>query len=303
MNFLLVAIPYLAFLTFVVGVVWRVMVWARAPVPFRIPTVSGQAKSLDFIPANRLESPPDGKWTIGRMALEILFFRSLFRNTKAEMREGPKIVYGGTKWLWLFALAFHWVFLFVLLRHLRFFTDPVAWLPATLDSVDGFFRFTLPALYLTDVVFLVSVGFLLARRYLNPQVRYISLAADYFPLYLLLAIAVTGMMTRYVAKTDVVAVKEYAMGLVAFSPTVPAGLGVWFVVHLLLVSTLAAYFPFSKLMHMGGVFLSPTRNLANNNRAERHVNPWNPEVELHSFDHWKEEFSDEIAQAGYELKE
>jgi hypothetical protein len=26
------------------------------------------------------------------------------------------------------------------------------------------------------------------------------------------------------------------------------------------------YFPFSKLMHMGGVFLSPTRNMPNNTR-------------------------------------
>ena len=39
------------------------------------------------------------------------------------------------------------------------------------------------------------------------------------------------------------------------------------------MSALAAYFPFSKLMHMAGVFLSPTRNLANNNRMVRHVNP------------------------------
>ena len=170
--------------------------------------MSGQAKSLDWLPSQKLESPPDAKWTFGRMALEILFFRSLFRNTKAEMKEGPKIVYGGTKWLWLFALAFHWAFLVVLLRHLRFFTDPVSWLPATLDSVDGFFRFTLPAFYATDAVLFLALVFLLARRYLNPQVRYISLAADYFPLYLLLAVAATGMLMRYVAKTDVVAVKE-----------------------------------------------------------------------------------------------
>ena len=60
-------------------------------------------------------------------------------------------------------------------------------------------------------------------------------------------------------------------------------------VHLLLVSVLAAYFPFSKLMHIGGVFLSPTRNLANNNRSQRHINPWNYPVKTHSYAEWEED--------------
>ena len=297
-----VVLPYAAIVIFLVGVVWRVLVWARSPVPFRIPTVSGQAKSLGFLPSQRLESPPDGKWAFGRMVLEILFFRSLFRNTKAEMREGPKIVYGGAKLLWAFALAFHWTFLIILLRHLRFFSDPVPGFASALEGADGFFRFTLPAFYLTDLVILAALGFLLIRRFVSPTVRYISQAADYFPLFLLLGIALSGVAVRYVWKTDVVAIKELGMGLLAFSPAVPAGISAGFFIHLTLVSVLLAYFPFSKLMHFGGVFLSPTRNLANNNRAVRHVNPWNPEVELHSFAHWKEEFAEEIAQAGYELK-
>ena len=73
-------------------------------------------------------------------------------------------------------------------------------------------------------------------------------------------------------------------------------------VHLLLVSVLAAYFPFSKLMHMGGVFLSPTRNLANNNRAVRHINPWNYPVKIHTYAEWEEEFRDKIEAAGLPLE-
>ncbi len=34
------------------------------------------------------------------------------------------------------------------------------------------------------------------------------------------------------------------------------------------------YFPFSKLMHAGGVFFSPSRNQRDNVRDQRHVNPW-----------------------------
>ena len=89
------------------------------------------------------------------------------------------------------------------------------------------------------------------------------------------------------------------MGLVSFSPAIPAGGIHWlFFAHLLLVSTLLIYFPFSKLMHMGGVFLSPTRNLSNNNRAVRHVNPWDYPVKTHPYDEYEDEFRDKMVAAG-----
>jgi nitrate reductase gamma subunit len=82
---------------------------------------------------------------------------------------------------------------------------------------------------------------------------------------------------------------------------VPESIGTPFYIHLFLVSTLFAYFPFSKLMHMGGVFLSPTRNLANDNRVRRHVNPWNPVVEPHTYAQWEDEFRDKLLAAGIPL--
>ncbi len=65
---------------------------------------------------------------------------------------------------------------------------------------------------------------------------------------------------------------------------------------------LLAYFPFSKLMHMPGVFLSPTRNLANDNRARRHVNPWNAPVKVHTYEEWEEEFHKALKSAGFPLE-
>ncbi len=62
-------------------------------------------------------------------------------------------------------------------------------------------------------------------------------------------------------------------GLVTLHPMVPAGVGPIFFVHNLPGQRALAYSRFSKLMHMGGVFLSPTRNMMNNNRMERYVNP------------------------------
>jgi nitrate reductase gamma subunit len=82
---------------------------------------------------------------------------------------------------------------------------------------------------------------------------------------------------------------------------VPEGIGTIFYVHLFLVCSLLAYFPFSKLLHMPGIFMSPTRNLANNNRMVRHINPWNPQVKVHTYEEWEEEFHDLLKGAGIPL--
>ncbi len=297
-----VFVPYAAIAVFLLGFTYRILKWSRSAVPFRITTTCGQAKSLSFIKNENLESPHNLAGVIGRMALEVLCFRSLFRNTKASLTDDQELVYGRDKWLWAAALAFHWCFLIVLLRHCRFFAGEVPSLVLALQSVDGFFEVGVPILYLTGIVLLASVTFLFLRRVVTPQLRYISLAADYFPLFLIMAIAVSGILMRHLYKVDIVSIKELAMGLVAFQPNVPEGIGSIFFVHLFLVSVLFAYFPFSKLMHLGGVFMSPTRNMANDNRARRHVNPWNYEVHTHTYEEYEDEFRDVMREAGLPLE-
>jgi nitrate reductase gamma subunit len=293
-----VIVPYAAVTTFLVGVSYRVVRWSLSPVPFRIPTTCGQQKSLPWIKASWLENPYRTTGVIFRMLLEVLLFRSLFRNTKVDLRQGPRLIYGESKFLWLGALAFHWSFLFIFLRHLRFFTEPVPHWVLLLDKVDSFFQIGVPILYVTDVVIILALLYLLQRRLADPQVRYISLPADYFALFLILGLALSGIWMRYFTRVDIVAIKQLAIGLVTFSPVVPKEVGSLFLVHISLLSTLAAYSPFSKLMHMGGVFLSPTRNLANNNRMKRHVNPWDYPVKVHTYQEWEAEFHDKIVAAG-----
>ena len=108
-----------------------------------------------------------------------------------------RLVYGEQKWLWLAALAFHWSFLVVLLRHLRFFIEPTPAWWASSPAIDGFFQVGAPVLYVTDIVLLAALGYLLVRRLSDPQVRYISLFPDYFALFLLLGLVVTGVLMRY----------------------------------------------------------------------------------------------------------
>jgi len=298
LSFLLTAVlPYAAFTVFIAGVIYRVVQWAKAPVPFRITTTCGQEKSLPWIRTNPLENP-SGLWgVIGRMALEIFLFRSLFRNTKVDILQ-KRPVYGSAKWLWFFGLLFHWSLLIIVLRHLRFFIEPIApWING-LSAVDGFFEIGIPTLYLSDAAILTGLSFLFLRRVVVPQVRYISLFTDYFSLLLILGVVSTGLLMRHFFPADLLQVKNLALGWVTFSPVVPKGIGTVFYIHLCFVFVLMAWFPMSKLMHMGGVFLSPTRNLANNNRMNRHLNPWNAPVKVHTYEEYEDEFRDKMKLAG-----
>jgi nitrate reductase gamma subunit len=167
-----------------------------------------------------------------------------------------------------------------------------------IERVDGFFQFGLPVVYLSGIILLAATLYLLLRRMFIPQLNYISLASDYFPLFLIAGIAVTGIMMRYFTKIDVVAVKEFTIGLVTFHPVIPENVGGLFYVHLFFVSILLMYFPFSKLMHLGGIFMSPTRNLTGNTRAVRHVNPWNYPVKVHTYEEYEDHFRDLMIEAG-----
>ena len=291
-------IPFLAAITFIVGFIYRVVDWARSPVPFCIPTTCGQQKSLPWIKSAPIENPSTTGGVIVRMFLEIVFFRSLFRNTKQKLKEGDKLSYEWEIWLWVGALAFHWAFFTVVFRHLRFFLEPVPACIQIVENLDGFLQIALPGLLLSGVVLLVAVTFLFLRRIFIPQVRYISLASDFFPLFLIMGIAFTGILMRYFTKVDIVGIKEFAMGLVTFHFHIPEGVGGLFYVHLFFVSILLVYFPFSKLMHLGGIFMSPTRNLTTNSRVKRHVNPWNYPVKVHSYEAYEDEFREKMVEAG-----
>ncbi len=297
---LTVVIPYAAFAVFMVGFVFRVVQWAKAPVPFRIPSTCGQEKSLPWIRTNPLDNPSCLWGVIGRMALEILLFRSLFRNTRVEILQ-KRPVYDSAKWLWFFGLLFHWSLLIIVLRHLRFFIEPIAGWINSLSALDGFFEIGIPTLYLSDAAILAGLSFLLLRRLISSRLRYISLFTDYFSLLLILGVVGTGLLMRHFFPADLLQVKNMALGWVTFSPVVPKEVGMLFYMHLCFVFTLMVFFPMSKLMHMGGVFLSPTRNLANDNRMKRHINPWNAPVKVHTYEEYEDEFREKMKLAGLPL--
>jgi nitrate reductase gamma subunit len=298
-----VVIPYLAIITFALGFAARIIGWSRSPVPFSIPTTGGQQnpttggqqKTLPWIKHAQFDSPVSRWQVVVRMALEILTFRSLFRNTRMKLKEGGRISYQLELFLWVGALAFHYAFLVVLIRHLRLFIEPVPFFVQLIENIDSFFRveiiypafkFGVPGVYISGFVLLAAVSYLFLRRLFVQQVKYISIASDYFPLFLIFGIALSGIFMRYFTKIDVTAAKELTLGSAVFF------------VHIFFVSILLAYFPFSKLMHLGGVFLSPTRNMATDTRARRHINPWNYPVPVHTYDEYEDEFREKMVEVG-----
>ena len=228
---------YLAAGTLIFGVAWKCWVYARTPQPLKIP----------------IPPAPTTRWgVVQRMLLEVTLFRSLFRSNK---------------WIWLFGWIFHVALLAVLLRHLRYFTEPVwAWV-ALMQPIGLYAGFAM----------LAALIALWARRFLVDRVRYISSPSDHLMLALLAAIAASGLAMKYVAHTDIVALKAFFLGLMAFDwqelPADPALL-----VHLTLVALLMIVFPLSKLLHAPGVFFSPSLNQVDNAREQRHVAGWSARI-------------------------
>lgn len=307
-----VVIPYIAGFIFVVGVLYRIFFWTRSVVPFKIPTTCGQQKSLPWLRRtwmDRFDSPYTNWETAVRMLMEVFLFRSLWKNVRYEL---PAQTAVSTKWLWLFALTFHWSLLIVLIRHFRFFLQPVPDFVNFIQNLDGFveihvgwFQPHVVHIMVTGLTLLIALLYLLYRRLGFPRERTLSLPSDYIALILLLCVVITGLLMRYVIPVDVAQVKELAQGLLSFHPPASPDLHWLFMLHLLFVSTLLAYFPFSKLMHSAGIFFSPTRNMPNNNRAVRHINPWNYPVKGVDWDEFYESFKEdmeELEKMGYVVK-
>jgi len=229
---------YLATAVLVFGVLHRIVGYARTPAPLKIPTTP---------------APTTRSGVVVRMAQEVLLFRSLFRSNK---------------WIWLFGFAFHVALALVLVRHLRYFTEPV-WLPVALMQPFGVYA---------GLAMVGALAMLWLRRFAVSRVRYISAPSDHLWLLLLILIGASGLAMKFVAHTDIVAVKAFFLGLL-YLDWQPLPADPLLYLHLLLVLALMLLFPFSKLLHAPGVFFSPTRNQADDPRERRHVAPWAAELD------------------------
>ena len=298
-----VVLPYVALSVFVLGIIYRVAcVWGRAPAPFSIGTTCGQQRSLPWIRSATVDNPSSRLAVLARMLLEVVLFRSLLRNTRSYVVPGPRIVVRSEWLLWVLAMVFHLSLFVTVVRHLRFVFDPVPSIVLLVLRFDGFLDISTPTLYVSGIGLLLGACSLLVRRLLDHRLRIVSLPSDYFPLFLLIAIAGTGVCMRYFTAVDVTAVREVFVGLARLRPSVPESISPLVSMHLFLVCFLIAYLPWSKLAHAAGVFLSPTRNLRCDSRAFRHANPWNHGVRTRTYAEYESEYRDKLIAANLPIE-
>jgi nitrate reductase gamma subunit len=243
MSTLFAILFYFATLVFVVGTLYRIGIYTRTPAPLKIPTTP---------------APITSGGVVLRMMREVFLFESLF---KANL------------WTWGLGWLFHASLALVLLRHLRYFTDPV-W---------GWVAFIQPFGMYAGITMLLGVAGLWARRIFVERIRYISTPSDHLMLALFMAIAISGLAMKFFVHTDVIAVKGFMLGLMHFnvfhsdSPDLPSSIALY--AHLSLVALLLMIFPISKLLHAPGLFFSPGRNQADNSRDKRHISGWGKKLE------------------------
>jgi nitrate reductase gamma subunit len=238
MTIMFAVLFYFAAGLFAVGLSYRIYTYARTPAPLKIPTT----------PAPRTRT---GVALL--MAREVFFFESLF---KASL------------WTWLFSALFHAGLALVLLRHLRYFIDPVwSWV-----------IFIQPFGMYAGFMMVAGLMGLWARRFFVDRVRYISTPSDHLMLAMLIGIGISGLVMKFITHTDVVGIKNFFMGLMSFTiNTLPSD---WMIyMHLSLIALLMIIFPFSKLLHAPGLFFSPTRNQVENSRDKRHLSAWAAKLE------------------------
>ncbi len=224
---------YIATAIFVVGLAYKISLYSRTPAPLKIPTTP---------------APVTQSGVVLRMFREVAFFESLFKSNK---------------WTWLFGWVFHMAMLLVVLRHLRYFTEPVWFWVNWIQPFGKYAGFAM----------LAGLLALWARRLMVERIRYISGPSDHLMLMLLIGIAASGLGMKYLVHTDIVSLKAFALGLIYFNwQPLPADLVL--IIHLSLVLILMVIFPVSKLLHAPGVFFSPSRNQVDNSREKRHLAPW-----------------------------
>jgi nitrate reductase gamma subunit len=229
---------YVATAVFVLGLAARIVDFARTPAPLSIPTTP---------------APTTSGGVALRMFREVVFFESLFK---------------GNLWIWIFAALFHFGLALVVVRHLRYFTEPV-WFWVAIAQPFG---------VVAGFAMVAGLAGLWARRFLVERIRYISTPSDHLMLALLVLIGLTGLGMKFLMHTDIVAVKAFFLGLMRFDiQPLPEHPGLY--LHLFLVATLMIVFPFSKLLHAPGIFFSPSRNQVDNPRERRHLAPWAAKLE------------------------
>jgi nitrate reductase gamma subunit len=201
MGKILILAAYTAYVAFWIRFLMHAIVWWRAVRRHAVP--SGQ------LFASRLKAA-------ALTAVDVILLGRLFRVNPA---------------LWLGEWVFHVTFLLVVIRHLRYFLNPVplwVWNMQTPGIIAGY-------------VMPFSLLYILAVRFFSKREKYAAPANMVF-LVLVFFICSIGVFMHGVYKPNLVEVKVFILGVLSFSHA-PVPESVLFMVHFLLVLVLLLLLP------------------------------------------------------------
>ena len=217
-------LPYITLVVLVGGMIYRLVTWYKMPSPGK----------LTLFPA-----PPPGSGLVLGVLKETFLLRTLFKADKV---------------LWQGSWGFHILLLLIFFGHFRVVTDfPKVWGALQMDKA-GVDDMSAVLGGGAGIIVLIAALFLLIRRLVLTRVRDISSAADYLVLILLIAVLLTGDYMRFFTQFDLDEARTYFAGLITFRPQLPQSS--FFLFHFFLGQILLMCIPFSKIMHLGGVFFS-----------------------------------------------
>ncbi len=219
--------PYVAVVAFFGGIGYRVYRWWKRP-PVTV----------------HLSLYPRPRGRVGRLLdalVDMFTLKGLLRVNKP---------------LWIGGFVMHLGLLFILLGHIRVFTDFYFLWDLLQWGEEQQHQFSAVAGTIAGALFSLPLLYLLARRWSGP-VKWLSMPEDYFLLFLLIAIALTGFHMRLLRRVAIEELHTFFRGLATFQwQPPPTSAGIAFIYHFAFVQILMIYFPFSKLMHTIGSVLS-----------------------------------------------
>lgn len=219
MEILFLIIVYVMYAIFCGRFLLHALAWYGASRRFRM-----------LLPSPRPVSFP----LIAVTVLDVVFFRRLFASNKL---------------LWLFSWTFHLSFIVVLIRHLRYFLEPVP----------GAIAFIQPMGVVAGYALTSSLILLILYRAVQRKNRYAA-KVNYLILGLVLMISATGLLMRSSLQLDLMEVKRFILGLLSLRPETPPG-NPLLIVHLLGAIALIPLLP-------SHVFIAPAVMLADERRRE-----------------------------------
>ena len=221
-----ILLPYFTIVFFIGAMIHRVNTWRNMAAP-----------KMTLTPA-----PDPGFPRFVQMVKETVFFKNLYLEDKS---------------FWAMGWIFHACLALIFVGHFRALSSiPDAILGSLGMSAGGMNTMSIVLGGGAGIVILVAVGLLVYRRFTIKRVKEITTGADLFALSLILLIIITGDLMRLTASADLLEqTRTYFLGLVTFQ-NAPMPASGWFKIHYFLGMTLFSYIPFSKILHLGGIFFT-----------------------------------------------